>query len=1086
MNYLLLFVSLIVCCRAYTCKEERDVTVTSGYSFECNNEANGNRFSVTNLHIIGNSSLYKSDTSKVAWVLAAPTYVSENVKVTQCVSIEYSNQLAIPSNSQIFIKQCDNGKTQTFSYDFGLKNTMNITGTSNLDRPIFVNWKGNYVHIYKNTDYANFSPYYEGEGCVDLISLNSGNNMNLRYWPGQHIEPSDFPFLNMILLSNKRLIRYCPNEKNNEVHCYMTGNEYKENYDYSSKSIDSYPFTYPHCPCDGDESTNCFIHVSSSSAIINKDINSKIFIEDGCSYFNSNNGFNEIAVKHNNNITIDVKKLNKLIYPNIQIQLLDVDSNEKKQIVLQHIIQSSLKSESRDSVSLITSIYANYIIEITKEMDISHTCISSNGKYIYVHSEYNVNYNIDNVRGPLIIISDNVTFTGERSGCSSYDSSNSVCLTCKNSYYLSEGKCLAYASINNCKTVHGPICTECDDGYYLNDDQTSCLSCGGNCSKCNDSENCLLCKDGYLFKEEKCILEPNCNKPAVGICAECNNGNNTEDYCNTCSIDKCLVCAEDECLQCEPNHIFKNGECIEPEHDKDISIRDILSCESTYYLHDTCSSCSIYSNCTLCDQDKCTSCKEGYYNNNGICLSLNRTNGECNNGLYEDNNGRCIESITEHCNKTVNGICVLCNDNYYYNKDKNECMTEPSNCLTFNSEQGCIRCLDRFYLDSGECKECDSSCKTCFGEATYCTSCEPNEYINEYNDCESSKQLAGTCLQLIPNGQGCAICQDGYYRDGLLCSNCSSECLTCNNGNNCLKCNDQHFMTFDGKCKPKTDIVGCSVEVDSVNGCTKCNNGYYLYQKECYSCPSNCIQCSSVDYCTSCIEDNILYTTSNNQYCGHYENTKYCKSSSDNKCDKCSFWHEPDNSGTKCNSHVVWWVIVIAVLVIIIIFIIIIVFITRIIKYIIESKREKEMQKKVCIFNMKRSNVKFSMSVNKVLWNKEVLTFDIDKKDDDDKEIPVNKESRDLLCIGNKNRYPVKIQITTKDSKERYEIRTEPQVVTLKKNQACEFSVFIKPLCTCDINDKIYIITLDEKKNKEKMNDVGILFKTIINKIRSR
>ena len=88
--------------------------------------------------------------------------------------------------------------------------------------------------------------------------------------------------------------------------------------------------------------------------------------------------------------------------------------------------------------------------------------------------------------------------------------------------------------------------------------------------------------------------------------------------------------------------------------------------------------------------------------------------------------------------------------------------------------------------------------------------------------------------------------------------------------------------------------------------------------------------------------------------------------------------------------------------------------------------------------------------------------------EEDGKEIPVNKESRYLLYVVNKNRYPVKIQIITKYSKERNEIRTESQVITLKKNQAYKLSVIIRPLCICDINDKIHILSPLMKRRIKK------------------
>ena len=105
MNYLLLFVDLMINCRASNGKEVRDVTITNKYSFEYNNEANGDMFSVTNLCFERISSHFTSN-SKVTLILVAFIYVSENVKVSLGVRIEHSNQFVIQYNSQIFIKQC--------------------------------------------------------------------------------------------------------------------------------------------------------------------------------------------------------------------------------------------------------------------------------------------------------------------------------------------------------------------------------------------------------------------------------------------------------------------------------------------------------------------------------------------------------------------------------------------------------------------------------------------------------------------------------------------------------------------------------------------------------------------------------------------------------------------------------------------------------------------------------------------------------------------------------------------------------------------------------------------------------------------
>ena len=47
------------------------------------------------------------------------------------------------------------------------------------------------------------------------------------------------------------------------------------------------------------------------------------------------------------------------------------------------------------------------------------------------------------------------------------------------------------------------------------------------------------------------------------------------------------------------------------------------------------------------------------------------------------------------------------------------------------------------------------------------------------------------------------------------------------------------------------------------------------------------------------------------------------------------------------------------------------------------------------------------------------------------------------------------IQITIKECCDKYEIRTEPQLINLKKGEACEFEIFIKPLCSCKMEDQM-------------------------------
>ena len=79
-----------------------------------------------------------------------------------------------------------------------------------------------------------------------------------------------------------------------------------------------------------------------------------------------------------------------------------------------------------------------------------------------------------------------------------------------------------------------------------------------------------------------------------------------------------------------------------------------------------------------------------------------------------------------------------------------------------------------------------------------------------------------------------------------------------------------------------------------------------------------------------------------------------------------------------------------------------------------------------------------------------------------------------MICIGNKRYRRLKVQFTTKEDLNKYPIRTEPQVVSIRKGEACEFEVFIKPLCSCKIDDEIRLIVLNIDEGEEKQIPVRI------------
>ncbi|KAL7720454.1 Tyrosine kinase [Entamoeba marina] len=160
------------------------------------------------------------------------------------------------------------------------------------------------------------------------------------------------------------------------------------------------------------------------------------------------------------------------------------------------------------------------------------------------------------------------------------------------------------------------------------------------------------------------------------------------------------------------------------------------------------------------------------------------------------------------------------------------------------------------------------------------------------------------------------------------------------------------------------------------------------------------------------------YKTEN---CNTGNNNGECLTLNDSKCSSCSFWHTLNEDQTGCDTQVVWWVIVLNVVI-----------------------------------------------------NKELLF------NDESEEIGVNEETRDFVCVGNTSKHTIKVQFSVKDGCDKYEIRTNPQLITIPKGKAIEFEIFIKPLCTCKINDQIMLISVDLTKGKTITTPITINTITIM------
>lgn len=80
----------------------------------------------------------------------------------------------------------------------------------------------------------------------------------------------------------------------------------------------------------------------------------------------------------------------------------------------------------------------------------------------------------------------------------------------------------------------------------------------------------------------------------------------------------------------------------------------------------------------------------------------------------------------------------------------------------------CVTCQDGYYVSSGTCYNCQTSCLTCTS-STVCTSCAATHYLLANGRC---KQLPSNCIEVDSNGD-CSKCSYGYQVSFGVCFACS-------------------------------------------------------------------------------------------------------------------------------------------------------------------------------------------------------------------------------------------------------------------------------------------------------------------------
>ncbi|ELP86780.1 hypothetical protein EIN_528290 [Entamoeba invadens IP1] len=605
----------------------------------------------------------------------------------------------------------------------------------------------------------------------------------------------------------------------------------------------------------------------------------------------------------------------------------------------------------------------------------------------------------------------------------------------------------------------------CKSGYYYNKTLFDCVSYTDclypNCLDCSiDRKVCLYCQPNYILINKKCEAITNCLYLTKNRCLKCREGFLLKE--GHCTYSDCQIYKnKNSCLLCNTNKdmINVNGLCTNYSSNVEMtSSKSVTSCSKGFITNSTyCVSCkSLYTLSELCDNGHPTKCisntemTKDYQCRNKVCQTINDSNGMCTNSI-------------KNCVFMTNTKCQECNSGFILSN--NSCVKNDINCLN-SSKYGCLRCVDTYYFNNSNkrCEKCNENCQTCMTFSTKCLSCKYNEFLTN-SVCKKTEELVDKCVHLSPTG-GCVICSSGYYRYGFDCVECDIKCSTCNYKNGCLTCNETNYQTTDGNCLPQSSINGCLVNVTQ-NGCAICSNHYFrVNSNECQKCSENCKKCSSEYFCTSCETTKVLLSDGS---CRGINEIKKCIEIINSKCTKCLFLNSPNKDGVYCEKKALWWFVLIVIIASIFVLVIIGLMITKFTRKILHIFYSKTFEKKT-LFEMNISNISFILMKGGISVSSKEIDFNLEKD-----EILVNEETRNILCVGNTSKCVQKVQLSVSSKVEKISIRVDPEIVSLKRGIACEFSIYIKPICTCLIKNNLQIISKNLSTGEERFNEITMI-----------
>ncbi|ESU44605.1 Variant-specific surface protein, partial [Giardia duodenalis] len=497
------------------------------------------------------------------------------------------------------------------------------------------------------------------------------------------------------------------------------------------------------------------------------------------------------------------------------------------------------------------------------------------------------------------------TINGDASGCTAQTPPNGTCKSCGDGYFLHKGGCYlqtATPGSNICKTAGSiaGVCEACQAGYFRNPGAAatvdSCISCGDatgvtvgsggsaktykgvdGCKICTISTPattaaCTECATGFLHTptgSTSCVAE--CPKGYFGHTSDAQ-----KKTCQSCSSPTSSltppVTGIPGCTSCT----YIGGDsgtltCSECNEGKKPSL-DGKSCNT---CKDTnCASCS--------SEGACQKCASGYILDGAACTQQTCSTPDCKtctNPKTADE--ACTACVSTHY-LTPTGQCIsdcAILSGYYGDADKTCKRCGVANCETCDAQGQCKTCINGFYLDTKECKACDSSCKSCSGATNAdCTECPAGKALTYGSDgtkgtcgegcVVNAVQASGNCKACDLTVEGTAYCSacatlTEYPQNGV-CAPKTQRSPSCNDNSItngvCTTCADG-LLKMNGGCYETTRYPGksvCTTVASSGGTCQTAAPGYKVENGNLITCPEGCKACNDASTCSECADGYVL------------------------------------------------------------------------------------------------------------------------------------------------------------------------------------------------------------------------------------